>query len=79
MQAEIAPVKFFFDDEEPNSKFEFQVADQRHQKDLQTPPMLKNKLMTKNNPTDPYDSHFYALHNKFLAQNKVYILHFQKI
>jgi len=71
MQAEVAPVKFFFDDEEPNPKFEFQVADQKHQKDLQAPPVLKNKLMKRNNLTDPFDSHFYALHNKLLAQNKV--------
>lgn len=63
-------IKYFFDDDEP-TKFEFQPIEQKHQKDLQLPPMLKERFMFKATPNDAARTSFYTLHNKFLVQNKV--------
>jgi len=64
------PIKYFFDDDEP-TKFEFQPIEQKHQKDLQLPPTLKERFMFKATPNDAARTSFYTLHNKLLVQNKV--------
>jgi len=63
------PVKYFFDDDEP-TKYEFQAIDQKHQKDMQQPPILKERFMFKATSNDAARTSYYTLQNKLLVQNK---------
>lgn len=62
----------FFDDDDLNIQFVFKKVEKVHQKDLETPPILRSNLIKQISGSSlPPQQTSFALHNKLLALYKV--------
>ena len=74
MQSEPKSRVSFFDDDDVSIQFAFKKPEKIHQKDLETPPTLKDNLSKQvSESNSPPQQGTYALHNRTLAYYKVLI------